>query len=588
MRRWRVVVPIVAMGGLLCALLAPAGTAGPGRAAALSAACGPSWTIPPGDDASGFGILPGVAAESSTDAWSAGYAAGSDGVTRSLLQHWDGSAWSTVQGANAGGPSARNLLRGAAAAGPGEAWAVGTFNDPGAPSQTLAEHLDGAVWNVVPTPNKQAGSSDTPNYLEAVAANGGSDVWAVGYFEAGTSVMRTLIMHWDGQRWSLVGSPNVGTGSLNLDNYLTSVTIVSPADVWAAGYYVNREGVDRTLIMHWDGTSWSREQNVPSVGSLTNQLQAVVGAGPDDVWAVGSYLDVNADTNGLSQTLVLHWDGSAWSVLDSPNAVPPSNSGVNAGANYLTGVAAPDPADVYAVGYSLNETAVPQTLVLHWDGSGWSVLPSPNEGTSYNYLLGVASAPDGSVIASGGRLDGTDFRPLSALICPITVQDSGFAPATATVAFGSQVWWSVPSGDRRSHEIADGSGMGLFDSGLRTPGSSFGYAFPAAGAYSILDVPTGNTGTVKVPMAVSPSSGSLSTVFTISWAATPAPSGYLFKAQVKRPGSSTYSTWTTTADPSATFRADAGTGTYSFRTKVTESGSGLSSGWSPPKAIKVS
>jgi hypothetical protein len=41
----------------------------------------------------------------------------------------------------------------------------------------------------------------------------------------------TLILRWDGTRWSQVPSPN-----LSSYNYLLGVDAVSPADAWAVGY----------------------------------------------------------------------------------------------------------------------------------------------------------------------------------------------------------------------------------------------------------------------------------------------------------------------------------------------------------------
>jgi hypothetical protein len=71
------------------------------------------------------------------------------------------------------------------------------------------------------------------------------------------------------------------------------------------------------------------------------------------------------------QTLVEHWNGTQWSVVSSPNP----------GTNYdsLEGVAAISASDVWAVGAYLYG-ADTQTLVEQWDGTQWSVVPSPNVG----------------------------------------------------------------------------------------------------------------------------------------------------------------------------------------------------------------
>jgi hypothetical protein len=43
------------------------------------------------------------------------------------------------------------------------------------------------------------------------------------------------------------------------------------------------------------------------------------------------------------------------------------------------GIAASGPNDIWAVGYEETSSYVPQTLIEHWDGHSWSVVPSPNK-----------------------------------------------------------------------------------------------------------------------------------------------------------------------------------------------------------------
>src|SRR5437868_2907408 len=97
----------------------------------------------------------------------------------------------------------------------------------------------------------------------------------------------------------------------------------------------------------------------PNVGPGRNVLQGVAAVSSSDVWAVGSS---EADTNAPLHTLVEHWNGSAWSVVSSPNRGPDNNN--------LTGVAALSANDVWAVGSD------GKTLVEHWNGSAWSIVPS--------------------------------------------------------------------------------------------------------------------------------------------------------------------------------------------------------------------
>src|SRR5262249_53125240 len=133
----------------------------------------------------------------------------------------------------------------------------------------------------------------------------------------------------------------------------------------------------------------------------------------------------------------------------------------------------------------------------------------------------------------------------------------------------------------------DDSGMGRFDSGSRTTGSIYEVSFPSAGTYSVIDTPTLHTGTVVVPVDVSPPSGDLTTVFTVTWAPSPPPTGDVYDVQIERPGAPFVDWMTGVVTNSSTFVADAGSGTYQFQARLRKSSDGTASGWSPAVAISV-
>ena len=113
----------------------------------------------------------------------------------------------------------------------------------------------------------------------------------------------------------------------------------------------------------------------------------------NDVWAVG-YTITTDGTNQPDKTLIEHWNGSSWSIVASPS--PPSN-------DTLAGVAARSASDVWAVGTRQDRSgAIPidRTLTEHWNGSAWSVVASPNVGANDNLLNGV-SATTGDVWTVG-------------------------------------------------------------------------------------------------------------------------------------------------------------------------------------------
>src|SRR5205823_1967956 len=116
---------------------------------------------------------------------------------------------------------------------------------------------------------------------------------------------------------------------------------------------------------------------------------AVAARSPNDAWAVG-YYDQSPDTRALIE----HWDGTAWSIVTSPN------NGAN--QNYLEAVAAISANNAWAVGYNYTNGAGRWlTLVEHWNGSAWSVAASPNATSSDNQLRGVAALSGNNVWAGG-------------------------------------------------------------------------------------------------------------------------------------------------------------------------------------------
>ena len=90
---------------------------------------------------------------------------------------------------------------------------------------------------------------------------------------------QTLIEHWNGTAWSIVPSPNGGSGN----NYLQSVAAISANDVWAVGYYLSAGYWD--LAERWDGTVWTISTLDPSISS--GELLGVSALSSSDVWLAG-------------------------------------------------------------------------------------------------------------------------------------------------------------------------------------------------------------------------------------------------------------------------------------------------------------
>ncbi len=142
------------------------------------------------------------------------------------------------------------------------------------------------VWMVISSPNQ----GTRANQLLGVAPVSASDIWSVGNYNAGpyTMSLRTLAEHWNGSSWSIVSTPNAATGSGDYDS-LQGVATVSTSNVWAVGYSGNvNAAADQTLIEHWNGSAWS---TVSSPNPYeTQDLYGVAAVSESSIWAVGEGL----------------------------------------------------------------------------------------------------------------------------------------------------------------------------------------------------------------------------------------------------------------------------------------------------------
>lgn len=330
-----------------------------------------------------------TAALSTTDAWAVGYQNDNNlNFSRTLTVHWDGQRWRTIPSPNPGSPprcnnsNSGNYLNAIAAVASDDVWAVGLMFSCDSLIRPLVIHWNGTAWKAVNTPALRTNDNSSLNSIVALAAN---DIYAVGYQPAANGAVLTLIEHWDGNAWSVVPSPNRSTG-----NVLTAVTATSPADIWAVGDSVDQATTSvQTLTMHFDGAQW---KIVPSPNPLPkaflnqNVMTSVVAVSPNDVTTAGFTLD---SLRQRELTLIEHWDGTRWQVVPSPNVS--SNAG---DLNTLHGIAAVSGTNLYAVGFFEDAGTAGQHTVLieHFDGNAWEIIDSPKKAVAQQ-MNGVFALP---------------------------------------------------------------------------------------------------------------------------------------------------------------------------------------------------
>jgi hypothetical protein len=203
------------------------------------------------------------------------------------------------------------------------------------------------------------------------------------------------------ERWAGSAWSIVTTPSL-VSGLFNGVVEISPTDAWAVGgYYDPTSSRFHTLAEHWDGSSWTAIAT-PNPGSLTNGLISVAANSTSDVWAVGSY---KVDASGTRATLTEHWDGSSWSVVPSPN--------VGSDDSVLDTVVANGKKNVWADGGYNCHTGTCQTLTERWNGTKWKIIPSPNVNSNSNPLNTMTSTGPNDIWALGDYYTGTTFNTLA-------------------------------------------------------------------------------------------------------------------------------------------------------------------------------
>ena len=278
--------------------------------------------------------------------------------------HFNGTSWTAFPVPMISGTASE--LMGVFDISPTEAWAAGNINIGLANPNQVILHWNGTAWSVVPGPPFETG--DQPSIF-TMTGTSGTDIWAIGDLLAdGGNLLTGLFEHFDGEKWTASlggeGIPFINNSSADATN-----------DVWAVGYDAAVIDEDSTLAMHFDGTSWSTV-STPNVGSGNNTLEGVVALAPNNVWAVGYSTPEPPPQSPATLTLIEHFDGTSWSVVPSPN-VGPANSYQS---NRLFGITANSPTDIYAFGsyFASDGSGHQMTLLEHWDGTSWTILPSPN------------------------------------------------------------------------------------------------------------------------------------------------------------------------------------------------------------------
>jgi len=281
------------------------------------------------------------------------------------------------------------LLQGVSCTATSVCTAVGTSYASSGDQFPLAEGWDGTGWSVQSTP--AFGNGGVTGLLGVSCVSAAWCMAVGGYDPVGSNVPSTLAEMWDGSDWVIVPSPSPGPGGPDAE--LDSVSCVSASACMAIGD--SNDGSFAGLAEQWDGSSWSVVPVPEPAGTSFARLFGVSCTAAGDCTAVGV-----VNVPGETLPLMERWDGSAWSIESA--AVP---SGTNESS--LKSVSCVAASACTAAGLETVSGDASLTLVEAWDGSAWSIEPTPNPGTADDGFGGVSCASGSVCTAVGAPASGS-------------------------------------------------------------------------------------------------------------------------------------------------------------------------------------
>jgi hypothetical protein len=332
---------------LILTLVASVGTVAVTHGVAAAQVTGPApvWVTwqSPGDPYFEYG-LGGVSCPAADSCVAVGaMRGGTTGSTVPAVEQWNGVSWRWVPTTPPGIHLLGDSLTAVSCPSTAFCMAAGSY----------FSRWNGSIWSSLP---------DVPaGGLKAISCTSATFCVAVGqqYVNCPSCFTQTLIEQWNGSTWSVVSSPNQGSG---LANTLNGVACSMPMRCQAVGTFSNGS-LNQTLAEEWNGLAWIIVPSPDTPPNVSQGLNSLSCAASTACMAVGS------SANGpAQQTLVEQWNGISWSIVASPNTASDQD-------NVLNGVSCSSMVSCHATGTSRpsNGTA---PLFEVWDGASWSIQPS--------------------------------------------------------------------------------------------------------------------------------------------------------------------------------------------------------------------
>jgi hypothetical protein len=255
-------------------------------------------------------------------------------------------------------------------------------------SPSGAERWNGHAWSEVSAPDLL---KPGVGGLETISCVKPTFCLAVG--STTQTQAHALAATWNGSSWT-TASPAVPAGSSR--SVLAGVSCTSVTHCVANGYFLpSPAGSPEALIDSWNGTSWL----------IASPLHPKVNFPDHMTVSCATASACMASWGGFSQGLTEWWNGSRWA--DKALAGPSARQN----ARSILGVSCPSRTSCTAVGSAVFPGPGPGPLVENWNGTRWSVTPSPNPliGTGSFNAVSCTSATACTAVGSNSRVETVPF-----------------------------------------------------------------------------------------------------------------------------------------------------------------------------------
>ena len=410
---------------------------------------------------------------------------------------------------------------------------------------------------------------------------------------------------WFGQRGGVGSITPAGKVTLyKVDGIISSITPGSDGNLWFTETF-------RGKIGRVTPSGQITLFNIPTRpgGSSSNPLTIV--AGPDgNLWFTESNVDANKigrmTTAGVFTEFSVPTAGGPRGIAAGPDG---NLWFIHASTSVEDRVATITPAGAITE-YVLSsiKNSVPVSIVSGPDGNLWltewnsthtkvarvtpagevTEFPVP---TKFSGPRGLTVGPDGNLwFTESGKAKVGRLQAAAANTRYVLHLASGFSPKNKAVAQGQSVEWinKMPG----LSTVQQTGKPPIFDSSSQGTGSTYSVRFAVAGTYTYADhAHPSHKGAITVSMSVSPTTGTSTTNFVVTWAtgADPVvPNGWVIDVQVATPDAKDFAAWQDgVTTKSASYVSTAGNGTYRFRTRMHHVTEQSASDWSPVASVTV-